>query len=407
MRILIHGINYSPELTGIGKYSGEMAEWLAENGHEVRVVTAPPYYPEWRVTNGYSAWKYKKEVGSGVTIWRCPLWVPVRPSGLKRLMHLISFSLTSFPVMFRQILWRPNVVWVVEPPLFCSPQAWLVARLCGSKTWLHIQDYEVDAAFDLGLLKGKLLRRLVATCERWLMRRFDRVSSISQRMVDRAVAKGVDIGSVILFPNWVDMKFSAAESSGLRAYRAELGISNEAVVALYSGNMGGKQGLEILAEAARLAFEVQFVFCGNGAERNNFVALCEDLSNVLFLELQPAERLGQFLAMADIHLLPQRADAADLVMPSKLTGMLASGRPVVATAQSDTELACVVVDCGLLVPPDDGQAFADAIKLLALDATLRDKLGKAGRNYAFKYLDKEAVLGNFAAKLAVLVGESR
>lgn len=424
MRILIHGINYSPELTGIGKYTGEMAEWLAAQGHEVRVVTAPPYYPQWKVAEGFvNGWR--KEVKpiqnlphpnplpmgevinakGGVVVYRCPLWVPAKPSGLKRVLHLASFALSSFPIMLRQILWRPDVVWVVEPPLFCAPQAWLTARLSGGKAWLHIQDYEVDAAFDLGLLKGKLLRGLVAAGERWLMRRFDRVSTISLRMVDRAVSKGVPPERVVMFRNWVEINQEQGAQDTGKGYRAELGIADDAVVALYSGNMGGKQGLEILAEVARLQSkgQVEFVFCGNGAGRVDLVARCAGLQNVRFLDLQPAERLGELLEMADIHLLPQRADAADLVMPSKLTGMLASGRPVVATAHVGTELATVVQDCGLVVPPEQAQAFADAISKLANDAALRSRFGAVGRAYAVANLDRNAVLAGFEQALKVLI----
>jgi colanic acid biosynthesis glycosyl transferase WcaI len=168
MRILIHGINFSPELTGIGKYTGEMAEWLAPQGHDVRVVTAPPYYPQWQVADGFAnAWSksqlsalasslHTSAATGKLVVYRCPLWVPAKPSGLKRILHLASFALSSLPVMLSQVLWRPQVVWVVQPALFCAPQALLVARLCGAKAWLHIQDYEVDAAFDLGLLKGSL-----------------------------------------------------------------------------------------------------------------------------------------------------------------------------------------------------------------------------------------------------------
>lgn len=424
MRILIHGINYSPELTGIGKYTGEMAEWLALRGHEVRVVTAPPYYPHWRVSEGFPNWwsrvqSIPKQIyphpnppplgegiknGSAVKIYRCPLWVPSKPSGLKRLVHLASFALSSFPIMLWQIFWRPEVVLVIEPPFFCAPQAWLVARLSGGKAWLHIQDYEVDAAFDLGLLKGAALRQLVTVCERWMMRRFDRVSTISSRMLDRAVAKGVILERAILFPNWVKLTGNGASEPS--RYRVELAIPSDAVVALYSGNMGGKQGLEILAQAAMLlrdAPNVYFVFCGNGAGRADLVALCDGLPNVQFMDLQPSERLGELLAMADIHLLPQRADAADLVMPSKLTGMLASGRPVVATAHSNTELANAVLGCGLVVKPEQPQAFADAIQLLAHDAGLRIRLGLAGRAYAEKNLDRDVVLARFEAELSKLI----
>ncbi|GAB1233134.1 hypothetical protein UT4_16000 [Ferrigenium sp. UT4] len=339
--------------------------------------------------------------------------------------------------------------------MVCAPQAWLVARLSGGKAWLHIQDYEVDAAFELGLLRGGWLRQLAAAGERWWMRRFDRVSTISQRMLERAVTKGVSPGRIVLFRNWV----AIGQEQGARrkgqgeagGYRAELGIADDAVVALYSGNMGGKQGLEILAEAARICgesgrsgfnpellrgsdfsptgscrtevrptgeeadgrrveirptAEVVFIFCGAGAGRDDLVALCENLPNVHFLDLQPVERLGELLATADIHLLPQRADAADLVMPSKLGGMLASARPVVANARQGTEVAAVVAVCGLVVAPEDGRAFAAAIMRLAVDVGLRTKLGQAGREYAAGFLDKERVLADFARALSAVASGS-
>ena len=117
-------------------------------------------------------------------------------------------------------------------------------------------------------------------------------------------------------------------------------------MALYSGNMGAKQGLEVLADVVRLlaqeARQVVFVFCGSAVGRADLVARCQGLPNVRFLDLQPLIRLPDLLATADIHLLPQRANAADLVMPSKITGMLTSVRPVVATAHSGTDLATVV-----------------------------------------------------------------
>ena len=178
------------------------------------------------------------------------------------------------------------------------------------------------------------------------------------------------------------------------------------ILALYSGNMGGKQGLEILAEVAKMCPEVVFVFCGNGAGRAELMALCESFVNVHFLDLQPLARLGELLAMADIHLLPQRADAADLVMPSKLTGILASGRPVIATAHLGTELADVVAGCGWVVEPENTSAFAEAIHHLAQDASLRTQLGKAGRAYAEAHLDKVAVLTKFEDALVNLIAEA-
>ncbi len=475
MKILVYGINFAPELTGIGKYTGEMAAWLAARGHQVRVVTAPPYYPDWKVGEGFgNGWTREDmdcrvalraprndesgdmdchvagaprndDTGS-LVVYRCPLWVPPQPGGLKRLVHLASFALSSLPVMLRQIFWRSDVVWVVEPALFCAPAAVALARLSGARAWLHVQDFEVDAAFDLGLLRGKFVRSVVAGAERWLMRRFDVVSTISKRMHQRLLDKGVAAEKAVMAVNWVDVgaftgrghglprfahndeigdglpRFARNDESGdpgCSGYRAELGIAPDAVVALYSGNMGAKQGLELLAEVAKAiaaraplpqdcrhpqsAKNLVFVFCGNGAGRADLVARCQGLGNVRFMDLQPAERLPDLLAMADIHLLPQRADAADLVMPSKLTGMLASARPVVATAHAGTELAEVVQGCGLVVPPDDAQAFVNAVMALAADPALSERLGAAGYAYALAHLDKEAVLRKFEADLFALI----
>ncbi|UOH75086.1 glycosyltransferase WbuB [Acinetobacter schindleri] len=409
MKILFYGINFSPELTGIGKYTGEMAQWFAEQGHEVRVVTAPPYYPAWKVSEHYEN-AYVTEQWNGVTVFRTPLWVPEQPSGLKRLIHLASFALLSIPTLIRQWTWKPDVVWVVEPPLMCAPAAVTFAKLRGSKSWLHVQDYEVNAAFDMGLIKAKWLRGFVEVCERWLMRRFDRVSSISDQMLKLAKAKGIEESQIVSFPNWVDIS-AIQPLTDVSPYRKELGIAEDKIVALYSGNMGGKQGLEILAEAAQIIQKrdqqhIQFIFCGNGAGRADLERECQGLNNVMFLDLQPFERLSELLGLADIHLLPQRADAADLVMPSKLTGMLASGKSVIATAATDTELGHVITEdakCGLIVPPENGSAFAEAIIQLSQNAESRQCYGKNARQYAEHKLSKDQILKTFEQDLKNLI----
>ncbi|HEY1611391.1 MAG TPA: glycosyltransferase WbuB, partial [Paraburkholderia sp.] len=326
MKILVYGLNFAPELSGVGKYTAEMTELLAARGHEVRVVCAPPYYPHWRVQEGYRAWRYRRDTWHGIGVWRAPLWVPSQPRGFTRIMHLASFALASLPLVVRQIAWRPQVVMAIAPTLLCAPGALAVARAAGARTWLHIQDFEVDAAFDLGLLQGSGAARVARAVERALLQRFDVVSSISGRMVERAVDKGVDAARAVCLPNWVDTD-AIHPLPVPSAYRRELGIPAENTVVLYSGNMGAKQGIEILADVAtRLATrpDISFVFCGDGAAKRELVARCAALPNCHVLPLQPVSALNELLNVADIHLLPQRNDAADLVMPSKLTGMLAS-----------------------------------------------------------------------------------
>ena len=412
MKILLYGLNFAPELAGIGKFTGEMAEWLAARGHEVRVITAPPYYPSWKIDTGYDSLAYSREQWRGVQVFRSPLWVPQQPGGLERLMHLASFAVSSLPVLLAQWRWKPEVVWVVEPSLMCAPAAAAFASLRGSGSWLHIQDYEVAAAFNLRLIRGKILRHAAEGSEAWLMRRFDRVSAISSRMVERAQTKGLAAEKVVHFPNWVDIG-NIRPLPGPSPFRAELGLSDDALVALYSGNMGVKQGLETLADAARHLQDgsrITFVFGGNGSGRANLERRCAGLPNVRFLDLQPRERLNDWLGLADIHLLPQRANAAGLVMPSKLTGMLASGRPVLATAHAGTELERVVArdaDCGLVVPPEDPAAMAQALRALAADPARRAELGANGRRYAERELDQDVILRRFEAQLQTLVQERR
>lgn len=411
MRILINSTYYHPEKIGIGKYTGEMAEWLAANGHEVRVVTAPPFYPQWQIADEYAnRWRREekrsfpnqdRKGGGSLLVYRCPLWVPSRPSGLKRVLHLASFALSSFPVMLRQIFWRPNVVVVVEPPLFCAPQAWLAARFSGAKAYLHVQDFEVDAAFDLGILPA-WMRRSVLAVECWLMSRFDRVSTISAKMQQRLHSKGVAPSRLVLFPNWVDPNeiFPLATASD---FREQLGIQPNQLVALYSGNMGEKQGLEIALEAAAKLEnnpEIRFVLCGDGAVKYRLQKTYRHLSNVVWMPLQPVERLNELLNLADVHLLPQRGDVADLVMPSKLLGMLASGRPILATALPDTQVGEVVARCGVVIPPGDAGVFSVALQKLSVDPEMRTRLGKAGRLIAERQFSKESVLTRFEQELA-------
>jgi colanic acid biosynthesis glycosyl transferase WcaI len=394
-RLLVIAINFAPELTGIGKYVGDMTTRLHEAGIAVRVITAPPYYPAWSVQTGYSAHRYAKERLAGAEVYRCPLVVPHHPSGFSRLVHLGSFALTALPVMLWQaITWRPQTIFVVEPPLACAPGALLAGWLCGARCWLHVQDLEVDAAFELGLLRAAWLRRAALFVERWLLRRFERITSISQGMQARLRGKGVDPAHMGYFPNWVDTKL-IHPLQGSNRLRAALGIADDTPVLLYAGNMGEKQGLDLIVDVARSlvgARKALFLLCGDGAARSRLETAAVSLTNVRFIPLQPSETFNELLNLADVHLLPQRAGAEDLVMPSKLCAMMASGRPVIACARAGSDVDLATREGGLVVAPGDPVAFVAAISRLLDDRELCQELGRSGRAFALCNWDREVVL---------------
>ena len=401
---------------GIGKYSGELATWLGEQGHLVRAITAQPYFPSWRLGNGDNTVGncYSAEQFSGVEVRRCPLWVPRRPSGLTRLVHLASFALTSLPVLLAQRRWRPDVVITVAPAFFCAPGALLLQRLCGRgcRSWLHIQDFELDAAFELGMLKGKWLRGLAEGWERRTLRGFDRVSAISPAMVQRARQKGVEARRAVLLPNWLDLEAiqpKAFEGSGATAanpYRRELAVPEGAVVLQYSGSMNKKQGLELLVAVMHELEDVPnllWLLAGEGPTKAGLAEATAGMAQVRLLPLQPVERLNDWLNLADVHLLPQRAGAADVVLPSKLLGILASGRPVVASSPAGSELGDLAEQAGLRVDPEDPIAFAAALRRLVNDGPLRQRLGARARQLAEERFGQNAVLRTLEQELEALV----
>lgn len=402
MKILLYGINYSPELTGIGKYSGEMARWLVAQGHEVRVVTAPPYYPDWKVWPGFSTMRYDTRLEHGVTVTRCPLYVPARPSALKRMLHLASFSLSSSLAVLGQVRWKPVLVILVVPTLFCAPQALLLTKLCGARSVLHIQDYEVDALFGLGIAKGGALKRLAFAAERAILRAFDQVSTISGGMLQRARQKGVDEQALRFFPNWSETaRFQSVPRSN--ALLARLGVDPAKQVLLYSGNIGEKQGLETVIEAAerlQSRSDLVFLIVGEGAGKARLLEMVarKGLSNVVFAPLQPYEDLPTLLASADCHLVVQKRGAADAVLPSKLTNILAVGGNAVITADPDTSLGLLCHEfagIAALVEPESVAALIEGIER-TLDMPVPNAIAT---DYAREFLDKDRILSRFVAEV--------
>ena len=359
--VLIYGMNYAPELTGIGRYSGELVAGLAERGSKVDVITTPPHYPGWFVREPYRAAAYSKESNGRITVFRCPIFLYKAGRGLGRLAAPLAFALSSAPVALWRILSkRPRAILCVEPTLFVAPVALLAAWLVGARTVLHIQDLEIDAAFAVGHLKaGGLVARLAYGFERFLLARFDHIVTISNQMAARLRHKGVLEHRLSIIRNWVDSSkiYPLGRAS---SYRTELGFRPDHFIALYSGQIGAKQALHVLFETAERLHDVegiQFVIAGEGPLKQSFVERYGHLPNLRILGLQPEERLNEFLNLADCHILPQDPAVQDLVLPSKLGGMLASGKSIIVTAEPGSELADFLGDAARILPAGNVDAL--------------------------------------------------
>lgn len=404
--VILPVLNFSQEETGVGKYTFEMAKYFSERGHSVKVICAPPYYPWWKVQAPYKSWKGMRETIGTMEIQRCPIYVPHQPSALKRALHLSTIGASVvIPSVF--LPGKADVVWMAQPSLSLAPAAIMAAWRTKANAWMHVQDLEVAAAQHLKVLPG-ITQPLIAVLEKNLYGRCHTVSTISPSMAAQLRLRGSP-DNIPVFPNWVDVK-AIQPLKGASPYRAELGLDDSIHVVLYSGNMGEKQGMDIVLQAARrLAHrpEILFILAGGGNARPRLELAAADIPNLRFMPLQPSHRMQEFLALGDIHLVPQSAGVGNLVMPSKMTAILSAGRPVVATCDPHDELATVVRRCGLVVAPGDDLAFARAVEELVDSPVRRRALGALGRDYAEENLSSTVILPRMEAHLWEVAGLAR
>jgi colanic acid biosynthesis glycosyl transferase WcaI len=406
MNVILWGINYSPEATGIAPFNTELAEYLDRGDCDITVVTGFSYYPHWRKQPEDRGRLYRTERINGVKVIRCAQYVPERVSTLRRIVHELSFGLSSLiRVLF---LPRPDIYIVISPPLFLGFCGWLASVMKRSRFVFHVQDLQPGAAVGLGMVKSRGFIRLLYALEAFTYRRAAAVSGISDGMMEEFRRKGVPARKRIYFPNW--LRSSAGVRGAQGEFRRRFSIPPGDLLAVYSGNLGRKQGIDILLEAAeRLgSAPITMVIAGAGAEREALAAqvAARKLTQLHLLPLLSDADYAAMLVDADVGLITQASGTGQYFFPSKLLSLLQAGLPVATVADADSELARAVADggFGLNVGPGEPQQLVDVLLRTAGDPELRRHLRE--RTRWVERFDPRVVLPQFAQELESLASES-
>ncbi len=411
MRILIYSYNYYPEPIGIAPLMTELAEGLVKRGHEVRVVTAMPNYPERQIYQEYRGKWYLNEYKNGVQIQRSYVWIRPQPNLLDRVLLDASFVVTSFlPAL---IGWRPDVILSTSPSLpSCVPVA-LLGWLRACPVILNLQDILPEAAVHVGLLKNKLLIQLFTLLEKFAYRTASKISVIADGFVDNLRGKGVEAEKIVQIPNWVDVNFIRPLPKEDNPFRAAHNLNGKFVV-LYSGNIALTQGLESVVKAAsvlRHIPDIVFVIVGEAKGLQRLQQECLDCGadNVLLLPFQPRKDLPQMLSAADVGLVVQKKNVVSFNMPSKIQVLLASGGALVASVPDNGTAARAIRQSGggIIVPPEDPQALAMAILDLYQNPEKVKTLGYKSRQYAVEQYAFEQALNQYESLCYSLTADRR
>jgi colanic acid biosynthesis glycosyl transferase WcaI len=406
MRIVVWGINYAPEITGIAPHNVALCEFLQRNGHDVEMVTTFPYYPAWRKRAEDRPKFFRTDRINNVRVHRCWHFVPARVSAWKRIVHEATFVITSSMCVL--LLKRPDAYIVVSPPLLLGTVAWLAARLKRAPFVFHVQDLQPDAAVGLGMLKTGLFTRALYWLEAFAYKHAMRVSGISEEILDAFRHKGVPESKLILFPNSIALP-ERVEIPPPGRFRAKHGFSPDEFLAIYAGNLGVKQGLHFLLDTAELLRSdknIRIVIAGDGAARETLErdARERSLANLSMLPLQFGSDYKELLVDADVSLITQQSGSGNAFFPSKLLVTLAHSSPVVTVADDESALARVVAEgqFGKNIAPGRPNQLAQAFQELAENPQLLHRWGENGRAYVQRFAQKD-VLGEFVEKLSSLV----
>ena len=389
---LLVGINYAPEPTGIAPYTTGMAEHLAQHAQSLTVLTGMPHYPNWTPDEAYR-WVLRCQeparpvMAPNLTVRRMRHYIPSTQNALKRAGYEATFLLNAVSTKVEH---RPDLVIAVTPSLGGAVAGARLARRHGAKLMIIVQDLMARAASQSGISGGGAAVKLTSAIERHALRQANVVAVVSEAFRGQLHEYGVSDRRISVLPNWTHI--NRCEVSRERA-RQDLGWPTAPFTVVHTGNIGLKQDLGNLVEAARRCQDdagLRFVIVGDGSQRDAVEAQAAGLPNLSFVDPLDDEKYPKSLAAADLLVVNERPGVGDMSLPSKLTSYLSAGRPVIAAVASDGATALELArtgDAAYLVPPGNPDVFATGIRTLRDDPEGCHKMAEAGRRYA------EAALG--------------
>lgn len=405
MRILIISINYWPEVTGIGAFTTYRAEHLARAGHDVEVCTSFPYYPEWKIPQEYAGKVAKTEERNGVRIVRSYLYVPAKVTPLRRILHEGSFLVSSaIRALVRK---RPDVILVVSPPLGLAATAILLSSIWRVPFVFDVEDLQPDSAADLGMLPPWVIR-LLYRVEKAAYRHARLVTTLTPGMKRKIVEKGIDGSKVELIEPRMDESLADLRPEDGDAFRTRYGLDGKFTVT-HSGNMGVKQGLDVVLDAAALIRDDQstiFLLVGDGADCGRIQRRAAELNleNVRFLPLLDEAEFRGLLAASNLCLVTQQKGVSEIAFPSKIVTYLAAGRPMIASVNPDSEVARIAQESGAckVAEAENPEALVSAIQ--AIRAGDLVQAGENARVYASQRWSSARILGHLERTLVSVAG---
>lgn len=406
MKIIVWGINYVPEITGIAVYNTMLCEFLQQRGHDVRMVTTFAYYPAWEKSAEDAGCFSRNDFIHGVAVHRCWHYVPKRVTTFTRILHEASFVASSFLRFL--LLPRPDVFVVISPPLLLGAAAWVAGLLKRVPHIFHAQDLQPDAAIGLGMLKPSLFTRALYWLESLSYAKAARVSGISHGMLATFRQKGVPDGKLVYFPNGTRLP-KPTQLPVRGQFRLRRNLPPAVFLAVYSGNLGVKQGLDILFDAAAVLKNerVKIIVAGDGARRHALEKAKDErgLKNLMMLPLLEERDYLEMLVDADVCLITQQAGSGNSFFPSKLLVTLGLGKPVVTVADDDSELARAVKTgaFGVNLLPGEHESLARLLESLSEDSDRLPAMGVAGRRFVEQF-EISKVLGDFEQVLLEVAG---